>query len=170
VTPYRLRPEEGGDADDIRAIHVAAFPTPAESRLVDALRAAGRSVVTLVAESEGRIAGHVLLTPVAVEGTANRGLGLAPLAVLPGQQRQGLGSALVRAGLARAAALGFDFVVVLGEPEYYRRFGFVTASRTGLGNEYGVDEPFMALALKPNGLAGVAGPVRYAPEFALVSS
>jgi GNAT superfamily N-acetyltransferase len=104
-----------------------------------------------------------------VEGATARGLGLAPVAVLPSHQRLGSGSLLIGTGLAHATTLGCDFVVVLGEPAYYRRFGFETASWFGLSNEYGVDEHFMALALKANGLKGLAGLVRYQPEFALVT-
>jgi putative acetyltransferase len=160
-----VRPERGGDAAAIRAVHVAAFPTPRESRLVDAVRRAGGAVVSLVAERDGALVGHILFSPVAVERGARRGLGLAPLAVLPAHQRHGIGAALVRAGLRQARARGDDFVVVLGEPVYYRRFGFAAASGVGLTNEYGADAAFMALALHEEGLAGVSGLVTYGPEF-----
>jgi len=170
VSAYRLRPETESDVEGVRAVHVAAFPTPLESRLVDALRSAGKTILALVAQSEERVVGHVLFTAVAIEGSPKRALGLAPVAVLPDRQRQGVGTALIRAGLARVTALGYDLVVVLGEPDYYRRFGFATASRAGLRNEYGVDGPFMALGLTPDGLAGAAGLVKYADEFSLVSS
>ena len=165
----RVRPETPADVPSVRAVHRAAFPSPLESRLVDALRAAGKATLSLVAEEDARVVGHVLFSPVSVEGTAARGVGLAPLAVLPGHQRGGHGSTLVREGLTRTAALGYDFVVLLGEPDYYRRFGFVPASRFGLRNEYGVDAPFMAYALRPGGLDRIAGLVRYAPEFGLAT-
>jgi putative acetyltransferase len=127
-------------------------------------------VISLVADSDQGVVGHVLFSDVAVTLGARRGLGLAPVAVLPRAQGRAVGSTLIRAGLARAAELGYDFVVVLGEPAYYRRFGFETASGFGLANDYGVDEPFMALALHAAGLCGASGLVRYQPEFSLVAS
>ncbi len=109
-------------------VHLAAFPTQLEADLVDLLRANGNAVVSLVAHVGARIAGHVLFSPVIVERNGEvvaRGLGLAPLAVMPAQQRQGIGAALVRAGIEECRNKGTPFVVVLGGPEYYRRFGFV---------------------------------------------
>jgi putative acetyltransferase len=134
---------------------------------VEALRQAGKATISLVADLRGSIVGHVLFSPVSVEQEPARGLGLAPVAVHPEWQRTGIGTALVQAGLAAAKARDFGFVVVLGAPAYYRRFGFSTASVFGLQNEYGADDPFMALELKPNALAGVSGLVKYAPEFGM---
>lgn len=165
----RVRPETAADLDAVRAVHVAAFPAPLECRLVDALRAAGKAVISLVAEADRRVVGHVLFSDVSIARGVRRGIGLAPVAVLPATQRRGIGSQLIHAGLTRAAALGYDFGVVLGEPAYYRRFGFETASRFGLANDYGVDEPFMALALHADGLRGASGLVTYQPEFSLVA-
>ena len=151
-------------------MHVAAFPSPLESRLVDALRAAGKAVVSLVAELDGSVIGHVLFSDVSIARGARRGIGLAPVAVLPRVQRRGIGTRLIHAGLTRVAELGYDVAVVLGEPAYYRRFGFETAGRFGLTNDYGAEEPFMALALRPDGLLGASGRVTYQPEFGLVAS
>jgi putative acetyltransferase len=164
-----IRPEVPADAAAVRAVHEAAFPTPQEARLVEALRAAGKSVIALVAEAGGRVVGHVLFSPVRVERGARRGLGLAPVAVLPACQSRGIGSALIEAGLAEARPCGYHFAVVLGEPGYYARFGFARASAHGLASEYGVDEAFMVLTLVPGGLDGMAGLVRYAPEFGMVT-
>jgi putative acetyltransferase len=91
---------------------------------------------------------------------------LAPVAVLPGVQSQGIGSQLILAGLQRCLELGFDYCVVLGSPEYYHRFGFETASEHGLDNEYGVGEEFMALHFTDRPVTGL---VRYASEFARFS-
>ena len=104
-------------------------------------------------------------------GLSGRGdilaMGLAPMAVRPPKQRQGVGAALVREGLVQCRALGCDAVVVLGHPRYYPRFGFLTASRWGLRCEYDVpDEVFMALELRARSLAGKAGVIRYHPAFA----
>jgi putative acetyltransferase len=124
--------------------------------------------VALVAEVEGRVVGQILFSPVTVEPPPEglRVMGLAPLAVLPEFQRRGIGSQLVRAGLEACRSLAFDFVVVLGHPAYYPRFGFVPACSRGLGCEYPVpEEVFQVLELRPSSLAGVKGVVRYRPEF-----
>jgi putative acetyltransferase len=98
-------------------------------------------------------------------------MGLAPMAVLPARQRQGIGSALVRDGLGRCRELGYEAVVVLGHPGYYPRFGFVPASRFGIGCEYDVPaEVFMALELVPGALRGKPGTIRYHPAFAELGS
>lgn len=160
-----IRPEQPSDVDAVHAIHASAFPTDAEARLVDALRAAGRLSVSLVAVDACRVVGHVAFSPVSVEGVAG-GLGLAPLAVIPDCQHQGIGGHLVRDGLAAAARSGAGFVVVLGHPEYYPRFGFRRAGEVGLSNEYGADEAFMVLELQPGSLPTGGGLVTYGAEFA----
>lgn len=163
-----VRPEGTADLPHIRALLEAAFPTVAEARLVDALRAGNRLVVSLVAEEASAVVGHIALSPVEVQsvGGSFAGLGLAPVAVLPGAQRRGIGSRLVRLGLANARALGTGFAVVLGEPAYYGRFGFEPASRWSLTNTFGAGDEFMARELHPGALR--PGLVRYAPEFELV--
>jgi putative acetyltransferase len=177
----QVRDEQLEDIPAIRSVHQAAFPGPGEARLVDLLRQAGKASISLVAEFDGVVAGHILFSPVtAGREEANllsseparvdrKGLGLAPVAVLPEYQSQGIGSALIRAGLEMCRKCGFEFVVVLGAPRYYSRFGFRPASRFGLENEYGVDEEFMAQELTPGGLSGVKGLVKYQPEFSVVS-
>ncbi len=92
-------------------------------------------------------------------------MALAPVGVLPEYQNRGIGSRLIRAGLETCGEAGYDAVVLLGEPGYYSRFGFERASDYGLGNEYGVDEPFMVAPLKSGALDGASGTVRYQPEF-----
>lgn len=161
-----VRPETPRDIAAIREINLAAFPTPAEADLVDALRHNGRLTVSLVALINERPVGHIAFSPVTLdEKTKPSGLGLAPVAVMPEHQGQGIGSGLVTAGLARCEQLGVAYCVVLGEPHYYGRFRFVTASRHGLANEYGVDDPFMVRLLSENASPLPRGTVRYAPEF-----
>lgn len=164
-----IRPEQAADSAPIGAVHRAAFPTPLEAQLVDALRAAGLLTVSLVAAAQRDILGHVAFSPVAVAGVHGQGLGLAPLAVQPRVQKQGIGAALVRAGLEGCRRLGAPFVVVLGEPAYYRRFGFAPASRWRLGNEYGAADEFMALELVAGGIPREGGLVQYAAPFRLVA-
>jgi putative acetyltransferase len=128
-------------------------------------------VVSLVAEAAGAVVGHVLFSPVAVDPQPgpSLGVGLAPLAVVPGQQRRSIGSRLVASGLEACLRGGFGFAVVLGAPGYYHRFGFRRARAEGLCNEYGIDEEFMVLELRPGALTGVSGVVRYDPEFSAVA-
>jgi len=164
-----VRPEREADAAAMRAIHEQAFPTLSEARLVELLRARRKIVVSLVAEAEGRVVGHVLFSRVFVSSASiTMGAGLAPLAVLPTHEGRGIGSLLVRRGLAACRRAGQPFAVVLGAPAFYRRFGFRRASEFGLGNEYGVDEEFMVVELRPGGLPEGGGLVKYASEFAEV--
>ena len=166
-TGWLIRPEVPADLAAVRAVLTAAFPTPAEAGLVDALRSAGRLTVSLVATtSNGEIIGHVALSPLTLDDHHTRGLGLAPVAVDPAHQGRGLGGALVRAALAAARDRGARFVVLLGAPAYYSRFGFVAASTLGLTSEYEAGDAFQAIELQPGALAPLRGLVRYAPEFA----
>ena len=167
LTPMTIRPERPADVAAIREILASAFPSPLEAELVDRLRAAGRLTVSLVAEQAGRLVGHVAFSPVTIAGEATDVLGLGPLAVLPDHQRGGIGSQLTRAGLDECRSFGVGAVVVLGDPAYYSRFGFVPASGFGLSNEYNVDDPFRVCRLRDDGLTGRAGLVQYAPEFAI---
>jgi putative acetyltransferase len=163
-----IREEQPSDLEPIRAVVLAAFaPREQEANLVDLLRARGKASVSLVALGGHAVVGHVLFSPVTIEsGAGLRGVGMAPVSVLPAHQARGIGSALIRRGLEVCRARGFDFAVVLGNPRYYARFGFDTASKHGLANEYGMDEPFRVQALRAGGLDGARGVVRYAPEFA----
>jgi putative acetyltransferase len=161
-----VRPERPGDAAAIRAVNTACFPTAAESRLVDLLREAGRLSVSLVAEVNGEIVGHVGFSPVTT-AQGDVGAGLAPVAVLEGHRRQGIAAALIRAGLECCHEAGCGWVVVLGEPEYYGRFGFRAASEWGLSDEYGGGAAFQVLECRGGTTPGGAGLVKYAPEFAI---
>ena len=164
----RIRTEQTQDHAAIHALNVAAFETPAEARLVDVLRAQAAPLVSLVAEIEARIVGHVLFSPVSLPGyPALKLMGLAPMAVEPGRQRQGIGSRLVRKGLKQCSALDYGAVVVLGHPAYYPRFGFRPAVEFGLACEYDAPpEAFMAQELQDHYLRGVSGTVRYHAAFA----
>ena len=166
-----IRPEK---PEDIAAIHHVvrhAFERAAEADLVDLLRRNGKAAISLVAEDNGRVIGHVLFSPVVIETSEGErhGIGLAPLAVWPERQNEGIGLMLVRQGLIECRTARHPFAVVLGHPEYYPRFGFVPASRFGIKSEFEVrDEVFMVLELQNNGLPSCAGIVKYQPEFSTV--
>lgn len=163
-----LRPETSADHSAIHALLVECFPTDAEARLVDELRAAQRLWVSYVAEVDGQIVGHVAFSPVSTASGAI-GIGLAPLAVQQTHRRRGVAADLVTAGLAACRALNCRWSVVLGDPAYYARFGYQPASQFGLSDEYGGGEAFQVLELHPQGIPRNAGLVRYAPEFAVFS-
>jgi putative acetyltransferase len=177
----RIRAERHEDIPHIRAVNLAAFDTDLEANLVDALRAQASPFVSLVAEDKDKdkdkdkdedederaIVAHVLFTPVTLDGADElRLMGLAPMAVVPAKQRQGVGTALVREGLERCRRIDAHAIVVLGHAEYYPRFGFVPASQFGLRSEYDVpDELFMVVELEKGVLNGKSGIVRYHPAF-----
>ena len=163
-----IRVERDGDAAAVRQVNQQAFGASVEADLVDALREQAKPFLSLVAEDDGAIVGHIAFSPVTLASAARlRVMGLAPMAVLPDRQRRGTGSALVRAGLDECRRLGASAVVVLGHPEYYPRFGFRPAPRFDLRSEYDVpDDVFMALELVQGALTGQSGTVRYHQAFA----
>jgi len=156
--------------EDIPAIYAvvrAAFARPGEAELVEALRRANALVVSAVATVGSRIVGHVAFSPVTIDDYL--ALALAPVAVEPESQRQGIGAALIRWGLGECRRLGYGVVIVLGEPAYYGRFGFTSASQFGIDCPFSVpSEALMVLELWSNAAAGRRGMVRYRPEFELV--
>ena len=163
-----VRPEKSEDVPAIRIVNEQAFGGTAEADLVDALRRNGKTAISLVAEDDGHIVGHIFFSAVTIESkeTGLTGIGLAPLAVIPERQNQGIGSMLMEHGLRRCRNEDHPFVVVLGHPNYYPRFGFVPASRFGIKSEYDVaDEVFMVMELREGALTGCAGVAKYQPEF-----
>lgn len=162
-----IRNEESQDIEQVRQVLRSAFPSDGESKLVDLLRKNGKATISLVAIENDEVAGHILFSPVTTTPhTDAKGLGLAPVAVRPDMQSQGIGSQLIREGLRLCRELGFDYCVVLGAPQYYQRFGFVKASRFAIQNEYGVDEEFMITRFTDGKVVGL---VRYAEEFGELS-
>lgn len=160
-----IRDETPADHAAIRAVIGAAFAQAAhasgtEADIVDGLRRGGALAVSLVADIDGRIAGHVAASPVSIAG-AGGWHGLGPVAVAPRDQGHGVGSALVQAALAGLRAAGSAGCVVLGDPGYYRRFGFEAVP--GLRYPGAPPEAFMALAFGDTVPAGV---VSYHPAFA----
>ncbi len=163
-----IRPETTKDIPAVHIVNARAFETPAEANLVDALRARQAGILSLVAEQDGAVIGHIFFSPVTIRGPHGEfeAAGLAPMAVLPEFQKRGAGSALVRHALEELRQMGYSAVIVLGHPEFYPRFGFLPASRWGIRFTVEVpDAAFMALELTPGVLQGVSGVVYFRPEF-----
>ncbi|MBM3150673.1 MAG: HAD-IA family hydrolase [Chloroflexi bacterium] len=161
-----IRPERPGDLPGIRRVNREAFGRRNEAQAVDLIRQGGHASLSLAAALDGRVVGHILFTPVALEPARPglRLLGIGPVAVRPGYQRTGVGSRLVRAGTRLARRQGVDALVLVGHPEYYPRFGFSPARAFGLEGDYGNGDHFMALELRPGALGGAAGKVHFRPE------
>lgn len=163
-----VRNEKPEDIAAIYEVNEKAFGQPAEAGLVDALRANGKVALSLVAVQDDKVVGHILFSPVTIESDKEifAAVGLAPMAVLPEHQNQGIGSKLVRAALVECRKSSHEVVVVLGHPEFYPRFGFTPASRYGIKSEYDVrDEVFMIMELREGALLGRSGIVKYQSEF-----
>lgn len=152
----------------IRAVNDAAFGGAEEADLVDKLRADGNALVSLVAELRERLVGHLVFSRMWIE-TPDRMLtavALAPVAVLPEHQRQGVGGRLIRYGLGLLRAQSETIVIVVGHPDYYPLFGFSAEKARALESPFPADA-FMAIKLKPGALDGIRGKVKYPAAFAL---
>lgn len=164
----RIRPERPDDRGAVFSVHCDAFGRRDEAELVDALRASATPSVSLVADRKGSVVGHVFVSPVRVEGRAPVCAcgGLAPLGVERALHGQGIGSALMRAAEPAARAAGFGAVFLLGDPDYYARFGFRLAAPLGFRYESERFDPaFQVRELEPGALEGASGRVHYAPPF-----
>jgi putative acetyltransferase len=148
------------DHEAVREVHRLAFASEVEPKLVDALREAGDAVISLVAESEGRVVGHVLFSRLEAPMPA---LALAPVAVLPDRQRQGAGSRLIEEGLRQSQEAGWGAIFVVGEPAYYSRFGFDVETARGYTCPY-AGEYFMVRFLAES--QPLTGEIAYPAAFA----
>ncbi len=163
-----IRDELPADHSSVFEINSSAFESPAEALLVDKLRAEPILRLSLVAQLDSRIVGHIMFTPVSVGGAAATSdtMGLAPMAVIPGLQREGVGSQLVQRGLERCRQMGARLVFVLGHPEFYPRFGFVPVAPEGLHYEdHELDPYFFVHELVAGALSEASGDVKYHPHF-----
>lgn len=163
--PITIRPEACGDEDAIRALTHGAFARKphsngSEPELVERLRADGDLSLSLVAEDGERIVGHIAFSPVTIDGAPSRWFGLGPVSVWPDLQRNGIGGALVRRGIADLRERGAHGIVLLGDPDFYGRFGFAREPR--LTYPGGPEKYFLALALEGEVPSGT---VSYAPAF-----
>ncbi len=156
-----VRDTRPADHSAVRAVVEAAFGQPVEADLVEALRASGDAVFDLVAEADGSVVGHILLSKLQAPV---RCLGLAPVSVAPDRQGRGIGAALIREALARAKEASWAAVFLLGDPAYYSRFGFAVEAAAKFESDY-PKAYVMALALQPGALEARDGPLTYAPPF-----
>lgn len=162
-----IRPETEQDVAGIDTVTRAAFGGSDEAVLIHALRRDLLNVISLVATEDGAVVGHILFSRAFIqtdEGSSVPAVALAPMAVAPGRQRSGIGSALVRAGLEQCRLAGERIVVVVGHPDFYPRFGFTHALTADLRSEYH-SPAFMAVELAPGALHGISGEVRYSQPF-----
>ena len=160
----KIRGEQPHDREAVREVNIQAFGQAQEANIVDRLRQSCSELVSLVAVERDNVVGHVLFSPVTIESkdTVIYGMGLAPIAVLPAYQRQGIGSQLVRVGIAKLKDRHSPFIVVLGHADYYPRFGFERASSYGIRCEWDVpDEAFMILVLNKSEMHGISGVAKY---------
>jgi putative acetyltransferase len=163
----QIRSEANSDWKAIWNVNQAAFGGDAEADLINALRDGDFVEISLVAELEGEIVGHILFSRIGIvtkTGTLDA-LSLAPMAALPSHQRKGIGTELVNAGLRKCREMGHQIVVVLGHPEFYPRFGFSAELAQQLKSPFGGGEAWMAMELLPKALEGLEGQVEYSPPF-----
>ncbi len=166
----KIRSETPGDYSSISRINSQAFGRQNEADLVQALRTLAEfdPNLSLLAEIESQLVGHILLFPVHIRMQESKHLtvSLGPVAVLPEFQRQAIGTRLIEKGHEKAHKLGFDSVVLLGHPDYYPRFGYLPASNWGLTNPWNITgAAFMAIELVKGSLKGKPGLIEYPAAF-----
>ncbi|MGB5963048.1 MAG: N-acetyltransferase [Coleofasciculaceae cyanobacterium] len=162
--------EKNDDIISIREVVTAAFGRTSEAKLVEAIRNSRNFIpeLSIVATEKGNLLGHILLSPIPIEaqGQTFSALALAPLAVIPTRQREGIGTELVKVALSKCRELDHNLVVVLGHPKYYPRFGFQTANQFGIRAPFPVPEQaFMVLEIQQGALQRSSGLVRYPAYF-----
>jgi putative acetyltransferase len=170
-SPVHIRIENSESSEElsmIRAVNEAAFGGTEESDLIDKLRSGGHALVSLVAEADTRVVGHIMFSRMWIVCLARQvpAVALAPVAVLPEHQRRGIGGRLIRFGLELLRSRGEEIVIVVGHPAYYPKFGFSREKAHPLDSPF-PPEAFMVLELKPDALRGIRGKVRYPAAFGI---
>ncbi len=164
-----IRKEKPEDIAGIRIVNECAFSRPIEANIIEKLRENCDNRLSLVAVEHEEVVGHILFTPAVIVGKNAPviGMGLAPMAVMPQHQHQGIGATLIKHGIARLRECGCPFIIVLGHKEYYSRFGFKPAGQYGLRSQWEdvPDEAFMVMVLDENAMQGASGVARYRDEF-----
>ena len=162
-----IRSEEPRDYAAVYSVNASAFETPAEAKLVEVLRIKAKPIISLVADENEGVVGHILFSPALLTWhTDLKIMGLGPMAVAPKFQRKGIGSALTETGLELCKRLGYGAIIVLGHPGYYPRFGFRPSVLYDITCEYDVPEDvFMVVELQPGYLEGSSGVIKYHPAF-----
>ena len=164
-----IREEHPDDVAVVRELNRRAFGQDQESNIVDALRANGAALLSLVATVHDRVVGHIMYSPLSISGNVT-GAALGPMAVIPERQRQGIGSKLIEAGNRKLKDAGCPFIIVVGHADYYPRFGFRPASEHGIKCEWDLpDDVFMLLVLDEAKMKDVSGLAKYRHEFSSVS-
>jgi len=168
TSPLLIRDEQPRDREQVRKVNEAAFGRSDEADLIDRLRVEGAVLLSLVAEFDGQIIGHILFSRMTVETAQGSvaAVSLAPMAVQPDHQGRKIGSQLVGRGLAQLRDRGERIVIVLGHQHYYPRFGFSSEKARYLASPF-PPEAFMALELSDGALTGIHGAVRYPSAFGL---
>jgi len=168
TSPLLIRDEQPCDREQVRKVNEAAFGRSHEADLIDRLRVEGAVLLSLVAEFDGQIIGHILFSRMTVETAQGpvAAVSLAPMAVQPDHQGRKIGSQLVGRGLAQLRDRGERIVIVLGHQHYYPRFGFSSEKARYLASPF-PPEAFMALELSDGALTGIHGAVRYPSAFGL---
>jgi len=162
--PIEITEECSSDVAAIREVNRRAFGQDQEGEIVDALRSNGGAMLSLVATLNGQVAGHIIYSPISIGSVTGAALG--PMAVLPQHQREGIGSRLVEEGNRKLQDRGCPFIVVVGHPEFYPRFGFTPAGARGITCEWELPpEVFMVLVLDEERMQGVSGLAKYRDEF-----
>jgi putative acetyltransferase len=168
LASIEIREEQANDIPAIREVNRRAFGSDHEGRIVDALRTNHAVSLSLVATLNGAVVGHILYSP-AVVGRVE-GAALGPMAVLPEHQRQGIGSQLVSTGNERLQIAGCPFVIVVGHPGFYPRFGFTPAHRLGITCKWNVpSDAFLVLVMDSKKSGAFHGLAEYRPEFSTAS-
>lgn len=162
--------EKNNNILSIQEVVTAAFGRTSEAKLVEAIRNTQNFIpeLSIVATEKENLIGHILFSPIVIETQRQTfsALALAPLAVIPTRQREGIGTELVQFGLSKCCELDHNLVIVLGHPNYYLRFGFQPANQFGIRAPFPVPEQaFMILELKPDTLENVNGLVKYPAYF-----